>query len=514
MENMRKDYMNTLMDQYRGLYNVTPDCMDGYEQICSNLITKAMQEVVEKWKRVEPIDSIVELEVRNTMRNYKKEMDVSVTDDSPYLPPEQLNRHHHRVQDNILQNLGTRVKLTHKVMEEVKSAVALSFMPYKNSNDMKAAEGMDAAIGIDLGTTYSCVGVFRKGKVEMIPEMNGHKITIPSYVFFQPSKTSGGDEAGANLTVVGDTAKDCSPIYPHLSIFDSKRLIGRRFEDKEVQEDMKLWPFKVLEDGSTKRIKIEVDGKTYYPEEISAKILEKLKENAEVRLGYPVKKAVVTVPAYFTDGQKIATRNAAEIAGLDVLELLSEPTSAAIAYNLHFNTEDDGNKRRNIFVYDMGGGTFDVSVLASEKGKLDEKAVGGNNHLGGQDFDNLMVRYCIDEFERQNKVTIDMDGELTQEKSEMRRRIRHKCEEQKKYLSERSEVRVKLVRLHGNLDMDVEITREQFNRMIDSLIDQTIEIARKALEESKLTITDIGDVILGKIINSAILIILSSKDKR
>jgi actin-like ATPase involved in cell morphogenesis len=491
-----EEFVRELKENCSRAYHVSADRRVEYEEMCTRLIMQAAEEVTQRLNQLEPPEAEVELAVKDMMKSYKKQMDAYVSDESPLLPTKSLNGLHSLAESRVMKELGEirRMRLTPKVTERMKSALALCFMSYKEMNDLKAAEGIDSAIGIDLGTTYSCVGVYRKGKVEIIPERNGHKKTIPSYVLFEP-------ETGN--VVVGDSAKDQSQIYPHLAIFDSKRLIGRWFSDKEVTQDRKLWPFEVVKDDKTRssnRPKIRIEDKTYFPEEISAKILRTLKANAEAHLGYPVKKAVITVPAYFTDAQKKGTRNAAELAGLEVLELLSEPTSAAIAYNLKLNSEDDGDKAKNIFVYDLGGGTFDVSVLTSAKGKLEVKAVNGNNHLGGQDFDNLMVRFCIDEFERKHGVKVEGPGATgsTLDKSLRLRRIRHKCEERKKNLSEGSVVRVIVDRLHVDLDMDVEITREQFNRMIESLLQETIRLAKRALEVANMTVNDIGEVILGK----------------
>jgi hypothetical protein len=374
--------------------------------------------------------------------------------------------------------------------EEREEGRSATFSSYREMNDLK----MESAIGIDLGATYSCVGVYRKGKVEIIPERNGHNKTIPSYVLFEPVTGN---------VLVGDTAKDQSQIYPHLAIFDSKRLVGRWYSDEEVRQDIMFLPFTVVEDdksSNSKRPKIQIEDKTYFPEEISAKILETLKANAEAHLGHPVKKAVITVPDYFNYPQKVGTREAAQLAGLEVLELLSEPTAAAMAYNLRLNPEDDGANAKNIFVYDLGGGTFDVSVLTAAGGKLEVKAVGGNSHLGGQDFDHLMVRFCIDEFERMHGIKVEGPGATgsTLDKSQRLRRIQHKCEEQKKKLSKGNVTRVFVDRLHGELDMDVDVTREIFNRLIEPLLQETIRLAMRTLEDAKLTANDIGEVILGK----------------
>jgi actin-like ATPase involved in cell morphogenesis len=495
VESKRQEFIRELKERYSRAYLVPQDStVVDHDEMCMRLIMQAMEEVTGRWAQLERVAFEVDLAVRDMMKSYKRQMDTHISDDSPLWAAKVLNGFHNHVKARVMKELGGRsIRLTPKVTERMKSAMDFSFTSYKQMNDLKAAEKMDSAIGIDLGTTYSCVGVYRKGKVEIIPERNGYKKTIPSYVFFEPQTGN---------VVVGDSAKDQSQIHPHLAIFDSKRLIGRWFTDKEVRQEMKLWPFEVVRDKtqSSNRPKIRVENKTYFPEEISAKILETLKANAEAHLGHPVKKAVITVPAYFTDAQKVGTRNAAGLAGLEVLELLSEPISAAIAYNLNLNSVDDGDNAKNIFVYDLGGEMFDVSVLSSARGKLEVKAVGGYNHLGGQDFDNLMVRFCIDEFERKHGVKVEGPGATGSclEKSVRWGRILRMCEERKKNLSETMRVRVILDRLHGELDMDVEVTREKFNRMIESLLQETIRLAKRALEDANMTVNDIGKVILGK----------------
>ena len=274
---------------------------------------------------------------------------------------------------------------------------------------------MNYSIGIDLGTTYSCAGIWRNGKIEIIPNQIG-KRTTPSVVsFFQEKRLIG--EAGK---------KQITKNYKN-TVYDIKRLIGRNFNDKEVQEDMKLWPFKV-ENGTNDKPIIIVDynneKKKFYPEQIAAMILRQLKEDAETFLDHKVKDAVITVPAYFNNSQRQATIDAGRIAGLNVIKLINEPTAAAIAYGL----ENQSNEKKNICVFDLGGGTFDVTILEIEGKKFTVKAIGGDSHLGGTDFDNELIKYCIEKFKEENDIDISNDQKAL-------RRLKVACEEAKKELS-------------------------------------------------------------------------------
>ncbi|OXG15140.1 hsp72-like protein [Cryptococcus neoformans Ze90-1] len=233
---------------------------------------------------------------------------------------------------------------------------------------------MVKAVGIDLGTTYSCVAVWQNDRVEIIANDQGNR-TTPSYVAFNDSER-----------LIGDAAKNQVAMNPYNTVFDAKRLIGRKFEDAEVQADMKHWPFKVIDRSGKPAIQVEYRGeeKIFTPEEISSMVLIKMKETAEAYLGGTVSKAVVTVPAYFNDSQRQATKDAGAIAGLDVLRIINEPTAAAIAYGLDKKSEGE----KNVLIFDLGGGTFDVSLLTIEEGIFEVKATAGDTHLGGEDFDN------------------------------------------------------------------------------------------------------------------------------
>jgi heat shock 70kDa protein 1/2/6/8 len=271
------------------------------------------------------------------------------------------------------------------------------------------------AIGIDLGTTYSCVGVWLNDKVEIIANDQGNN-TTPSYVAFTEEER-----------LIGDAAKNQVARNPKNTVFDAKRLIGRKFSEKQIQEDMKHWPFKV-EQGPGDKPLIVVDykgeSKKFHPEEISSMVLIKMKEIAEAYLSQTIKNAVITVPAYFNDSQRQATKDAGAISGLNVLRIINEPTAAAIAYGL----DKKSSQEKNVLIFDLGGGTFDVSLLTIEEGIFEVKATNGHTHLGGEDFDNRIVDYCVAEFKK--KTGIDISGN-----ARALRRLRTQCEKAKRILS-------------------------------------------------------------------------------
>merc|ERR1712072_759426 len=279
----------------------------------------------------------------------------------------------------------------------------------------------NVAVGIDLGTTYSCVGVFQHGKVEIIANDQGNR-TTPSYVAFTDTER-----------LIGDAAKNQVAMNPSNTVFDAKRLIGRNYSDSAVQSDMKHWPFRVLNAGGKPKLQVEykTEEKNFTPEEISSMILTKMKETAESYLGHEVKDAVVTVPAYFNDSQRQATKDAGVIAGLNVLRIINEPTAAAIAYGLDKKKSSD--KESNVLIFDLGGGTFEV------------KATAGDTHLGGEDFDNRMVDHFTKEFLRKHK------KDLTKNKRALRR-LRTACERAKRTLSASAQASVEIDSLFEGVD--------------------------------------------------------------
>jgi heat shock protein 1/8 len=345
------------------------------------------------------------------------------------------------------------------------------------SNQTKNTNKTDYAIGIDLGTTYSCVGVLRTGSnVEIIPNSQGNR-TTPSYVGFSDEER-----------MVGDSAKNQSAMNPLNTVFDAKRLIGRKFSDRIVQDDIKLWPFKVLQTSDDKpQIQVEFKGEKqlFFPEQISAMVLSKLKSDAETYLGQPVKKAVITVPAYFNDSQRQSTKDAGTIAGLEVLRIINEPTAAAMAYGL--STKKD--TEQNIIVYDLGGGTFDVSVLNIMDGFFEVKAVGGNCHCGGEDIDNLLVQYFTKEFNRKHKVNME-----TNERS--LRRLRTACERAKRQLSTATQATIEIDALFDGKDLTTSLTRARFEDICSSFFQTCLEPLDRVLSDSKLSKSQIDEIVM------------------
>lgn len=334
-----------------------------------------------------------------------------------------------------------------------------------------------AAVGIDLGTTYSCVGIFQNGKVEIIANDQGAK-TTPSYVAFTDSER-----------LVGDPAKDQAPRNPANTVFDAKRLIGRRFAEPTVQKDAKLWPFAVTAGAGDKpQLSVEFKGerRSFAPEEISAMVLGKMKETAEAALGEKIRDVVVTVPAYFNDAQRQATKDAGTIAGLNVLRILNEPTAAALAYGLDKGVR--GEKR--VLIFDLGGGTFDVSVLEIDEGSMFEvKATAGDTHLGGEDFDQRLLEHFAKEFKR--KTGKDLSGN-----ARALRRLRTACERAKRTLSASAEATVEVDSLFEGFDFHSKISRARFEELCGDLFRATLEPVEKALRDARLDKSAIDEVVL------------------
>ncbi|EAL60649.1 hypothetical protein DDB_G0293674 [Dictyostelium discoideum AX4] len=335
------------------------------------------------------------------------------------------------------------------------------------------------SIGIDLGTTYSCVGVWLNDRVEIIANDQGNR-TTPSYVAFNDTER-----------LIGDAAKNQVAMNPINTVFDAKRLIGRKFSDSVVQSDMKHWPFKVITNKNDDKPLIQVDfkgeTKTFSPEEISSMVLSKMKETAESYLGKPVNNAVITVPAYFNDGQRQATKDAGTISKLNVQRIINEPSAAAIAYGLDKKGSKSGEIK--VLIFDLGGGTFDVSLLSIDDGVFEVLATAGDTHLGGEDFDNRLVNHFVDEFKRKHKKDIMGNQRAL-------RRLRTACERAKRTLSSSSQASVEIDSLYDGIDFYTSITRARFEELCSDLFNNCIEPVEKVLKDCKLDKKSIDEIVL------------------
>lgn len=341
-----------------------------------------------------------------------------------------------------------------------------------------AGKGEGPAIGIDLGTTYSCVGVWQHDRVEIIANDQGNR-TTPSYVAFTDTER-----------LIGDAAKNQVAMNPTNTVFDAKRLIGRRFSDASVQDDMKLWPFKVTPGpGDKPMIGVQYKGeeKQFAAEEVSSMVLIKMKEIAEAYLGSTIKNAVVTVPAYFNDSQRQATKDAGVIAGLNVLRIINEPTAAAIAYGLDKKATSVGEK--NVLIFDLGGGTFDVSLLTIEEGIFEVKATAGDTHLGGEDFDNRLVNHFVQEFKRKYKKDISSNPRAL-------RRLRTAAERAKRTLSSTAQTTIEIDSLYEGVDFYSTITRARFEELNMDMFRKCMDPVEKCLRDAKMDKSSIHDVVL------------------
>lgn len=335
---------------------------------------------------------------------------------------------------------------------------------------------MVRAIGIDLGTTYSCVGVWQNDRVEIIANDQGNR-TTPSYVAFTNEER-----------LVGDGAKNQATMNPVNTVHDAKRLMGRTYDDEYVQKDAKLWAFKVIDDGKNKpKVNVDYKGETksFYPEEISSMVLTKMKEIAETYLGESVTDAVITCPAYFSDSQRQATKDAGIIAGLNVLRIINEPTAAAIAYGLDNKSE----KEKNILIFDCGGGTHDCTMLSIEDGVFEVKATAGDSHLGGEDFDDCLVKHFCNEFKRKYKHDISTNPRAL-------RRLRTSCEKLKRSLSTSAQSTIELDSLYDGIDFNSSITRARFEEMCSDIFKRTMIPVEKVMRDSKMSKGDVDEVIL------------------
>jgi len=345
----------------------------------------------------------------------------------------------------------------------------------KKDEKKKDKDAVGTVIGIDLGTTYSCVGVFKNGRVEIIPNDQGNRIT-PSYVAF----TAEGER------LIGDAAKNQLTANPENTIYDAKRLIGREFSDKTVQKDIKSFPFKVVNQNKKPHMQVQVSGetKTFAAEEISAMVLVKMKEVAEAYLGKKVTHAVVTVPAYFNDGQRQATKDAGKIAGLNVMRIINEPTAAAIAYGL-----DKKEGEKNILVFDLGGGTFDVSLLTIDNGVFEVVATNGDTHLGGEDFDQNVINHFVKLYKKKKGKDLRKDARALQ-------KLRREVEKAKRTLSTQHQARIEIESLFDGEDFSETLTRARFEELNMELFRSTLKPVKQVIEDSGLKHDEIHEIVL------------------
>ncbi|BFZ59624.1 ATPase with role in protein import into the ER [Saitoella coloradoensis] len=351
-------------------------------------------------------------------------------------------------------------------------AALIAFPLLSNADSKKEEYG--TVIGIDLGTTYSCVGVMKSGRVEILANDQGHRIT-PSYVAFTDEER-----------LVGDAAKNQAPANPTNTVFDIKRLIGLRFDDKQVQKDLKHFPYKVISKSGKPVVQVKAQGeeKIFTPEEISGMILGKMKEVAQDYLGKKVTHAVVTVPAYFNDAQRQATKDAGTIAGLNVLRVVNEPTAAAIAYGL-----DKKGGERQIIVYDLGGGTFDVSLLSIEDGVFEVLATAGDTHLGGEDFDNRVIDHFVKIYNKKNDVDVRKDLKAMG-------KLKREVEKAKRTLSSQMSVRIEIEAFHDGEDFSETLTRAKFEELNMDLFKKTMRPVEQVIKDAGVKKSEIDDIVL------------------
>jgi len=340
---------------------------------------------------------------------------------------------------------------------------------------MADEESVGTVIGIDLGTTYSCVGVYKGGRVEIIANDQGNRIT-PSYVAW----------TAESERLIGDAAKNQATLLPEQTVFDVKRLIGRKFSDKTVQSDKALLPYKIVNKDSRPYIQMDLKegSKTFSPEEISAMILQKMRSIAEGYLGESVKHAVVTVPAYFNDAQRQATKDAGTIAGLNVMRIINEPTAAAIAYGL-----DKKEGEKNILVFDLGGGTFDVTLLTIDHGVFEVLATNGDTHLGGEDFDQRVMKYFMKRFKSKNKKDMAGDKRAVQ-------KLRREVERVKRALSTQHQARLEIESLYDCIDFSETLTRARFEELNIDLFKKTLQPVSKVMSDAGLKKNEVDEIVL------------------
>ncbi|CAG7732435.1 unnamed protein product, partial [Allacma fusca] len=364
------------------------------------------------------------------------------------------------------------------IVSKVKDQVGPVYEDYKAINDAKL-KYKAPAIGIDLGTTYCCVAVYQNEEVDVIPNSIGEN-TTPSYVVFDEDEI-----------IVGKTAKDKAYLKPQDTMYDVKRMCGRHFDEEKIQRLRKYWPFTIVKSDDGK-IKIKVQNKYLLPEQVIKEILIHLKHTADKYLGEPVINAVVTVPAYFSPSQRALTKDACYKAGLNVLQFISEPAAAAVAYGLDPQHKID---KRSCLIFDLGGGTFDVAVLELHRNEIIIKAIDGDPYLGGEDFDNAMIDYCVEAFKREHGIDLTTVGTKF-ERDKRFKRIKTQCELQKVYLSAARQVKVSIDAIHGGIPLLVPLTRDIFSELIKPSVDNCMKVVDQILSKCEMKETDIHEVMV------------------
>lgn len=468
------------LEMFKKLAPDNPEMKERLEQRMEESFLKGQKksELLERSRKNE-----VTLALQQARQFYDQEMDKHFKN-QVFIEEKELRSMHAEVCQKAIAKCG---KVSRPELEDLKDFLQTAFSKYEDQNQMNRAT--DPAIGIDLGTTYSCLAVYGKGEIRIIPNSIGKK-TTPSYVAFHPDGTE----------TVGEQAKIRAYEDPENTIFDAKRLIGRKYNDPKVQDDMKLWPFNVENDDGVPKIK--VNGKKLHPEEVSGRLLQQLRQDAEDFLKCKVTKAVITVPAYFNDGQRQATIDAGKCAGLEVLSILTEPVAAAIAYKLQHSYGSAGQEDvRHVLIYDLGGGTFDVAILKISKGEVEVLVNDGDTHLGGEDFDKNTMKFCAEEFKQQQNIDL-FDGQYSTIKNtrdDVRRRLKRlqgECERRKMELTRSPRAEVALDRMHGSLDLKVTVSRKKFEEFNDEFFQQTIAVVERALISAKVDKKKIDDVVL------------------
>ncbi|KAJ5820501.1 glucose-regulated protein [Penicillium riverlandense] len=355
--------------------------------------------------------------------------------------------------------------------------VPLAFFGTPTNAEVVEEENWGSIIGIDLGTTYSSVGVMQNGTVEILVNDQGNRLT-PSYVAFTEKER-----------LIGDAAKNQYAANPHRTIFDIRRLIGRKFDDKDVQKDIKAFPFQVINKDGKPHVKLDINNspKTLTPEEVCAMVLGKMKDIAERYLGETVTHAVVTVPAYFNDAQRQATKDAGTIAGLKILRVVHEPTAAAIAYGL--DKMGEGERERLVIVYDLGGGTFDVSLLSVEDGVFEVLATAGDSHLGGEDFNHRVMDHFIKQYNNRNNVDATKDLKAID-------KLNRKVEKAKRTLSSQMSTRIEIEAFYNGRDFSETLTRAEFEELNIDLFKKTLKPVEQVLKDAKVKKSEVDDIIL------------------